>query len=176
MSFREVSRQRLLDSYVFDVDRVTLVSDGEEFTRDVVVHPGAVAIVAVNASGCVALLRQWRAPIGGWNIEIPAGTCDVAGEDPAATAQRELMEEVGVRAGIIESLGRFYNSPGWTSQVTYLFLATSLDEVERAPSGPEEVASEVQWWTQEEVRAHLDSRGQVDGTAAIGLRAWLATL
>lgn len=170
--FRIVGERRLLSSFVFDVDRVTVQGD-ELFERDVVRHPGAVAIVAVNGSGEVALLRQWRATIGTQHLEIPAGTCDVDSEDPLSTARRELSEEIGATSEKWTELCTFYNSPGWTDQTTIVFLAEDVEIAKATPSGPEEEAMNVEWWSRAEVCELLRPGCLLDGTATIGLRTWL---
>lgn len=139
---RVVRSEPLAWSRVFDVVRLALDADGRTFSREVVRHRGAVAILAYDGEA-VVLVRQWRAPLGHAILEIPAGTRDVAGEDPAATAVRELEEEAGVHAGRLERLCELYNSPGWSDQRTIVYLATELREVPRRPSGPEEEAIEV---------------------------------
>jgi len=139
---RVVRSEPLAWSRVFDVVRLALDADGRTFSREVVRHRGAVAILAYDGEA-VVLVRQWRAPLGHAILEIPAGTRDVAGEDPAATAVRELEEEAGVHAGRLERLCELYNSPGWSDQRTIVYLATELREVPRRPSGPEEEAIDV---------------------------------
>lgn len=114
-------------------DEVTM-PDGGTSTRYVVEHPGAVAVVPIMDDGTVVLLRQYRHPIGGYAIEIPAGRLDVAGEDPAEAAQRELAEEIGHRAGRLDPLGTFHNSVGWTDEVTHLYVGRQLEGVDR-PAG-----------------------------------------
>lgn len=171
--FSIVAKSLIHRSFVFDVERRTVETERETFTREVVIHPGAVAIVAINIEGKVALLRQYRATLDTENLEIPAGTCDIAGEDPLATAKRELHEEIGAKSDYWSFLTSFYNSPGWTNQQTMVYLAEKVTLGESSPEGPEEVALTVQWKTVDEVRALLDGPSTVDGTAAIGLYAWL---
>lgn len=139
---RVVTTERLAASQVFDVERLVLDEGGSRFTREVVRHRGAVAVIAFDGRG-VVLVRQWRAPLDRAILEIPAGTCDVEGEDLETTARRELEEEAGVHAASLERLGVFWNSPGWSDQATVLFFATDLTEVPRRPDGPEERALEV---------------------------------
>src|SRR3954447_20913049 len=98
--------------------------DGSEFSRDIVHHPGAVSVVPVLDDGRVVLIRQFRAPIDGDLLEIPAGKRDVDGEPPDLTARRELEEEVGLLADNVELLVEFYNSPGFCDEHSYAFLAT----------------------------------------------------
>lgn len=114
--------------------------DGTQFTRDVVRHPGAVAVVAVTEDRRALLVRQYRGPVDRELLEIPAGTRDVDGEPPQETARRELSEEAGVRASDLRLLARVLNSPGICDEETFLFLATGL-EPDQAPR-PEEHAEE----------------------------------
>ncbi len=111
--------------------------DGEEFRRDVVRHPGAVSIVALDGDD-LFLVRQYRAPIDDDLWEIPAGKRDVSGEPPELTAARELHEEVGMVAGHMEHLLDLHHSPGFCDELQHIFLATELREVERQVDGLEE--------------------------------------
>lgn len=111
--------------------------DGREFQRDVVHHPGAVSVVPVLGAD-VLLVRQFRAPIGRELLEIPAGKRDVAGEPPEETARRELVEEVGKRAGRLDKLAEFYNSPGFCDEHSHVFLARDLDDAAPDAQGIEE--------------------------------------
>jgi len=117
--------------------------DGEEFEREFARHPGAVGVIAVDDQGRVTLVRQFRAPMGDWILEMPAGTCDVDGEPPQRTAERELAEEVGLTAAAWELLAPLPVSPGVTDQVTRVYLATGLTHGETAREGPEERAMAV---------------------------------
>jgi ADP-ribose pyrophosphatase len=113
------------------VDRVRL-ANGRVSELEVVRHPGAVAVVAVDASGDVLLVRQFRYAIGEWLLEVPAGKLDRPGEDPAVAAARELEEETGYRAARIESLGRVWTTPGFTNESIDLFLARDLEPTQQA--------------------------------------------
>jgi 8-oxo-dGTP pyrophosphatase MutT (NUDIX family) len=151
------------------LERVTFDAEGTEFTRDVVRHPGAVAICAFDGTN-VFFIRQWRAPLDRAILELPAGTRDVADEDPAETARRELEEEVGLAAGSIEPLCATWNSPGWCDQETIVFLATDLTEVERRPNGIEEEAIEVVTLSMDEAVAWLDAGETIDATTVLAIR------
>jgi ADP-ribose pyrophosphatase len=109
-----------------DVHQVSL-PDGAPATRERVVHPGAVAIVALDPAGHVLLVRQYRLAADRVMLEIPAGTLN-AGEDPAECAVRELQEETGYRPGKLESLGGIFVAPGYTTEYIHLYLATDLIE------------------------------------------------
>jgi ADP-ribose pyrophosphatase len=112
--------------------------DGSTFERDVVHHPGAVSVVPLLEDGTVILVRQYRAALDQLLLELPAGKRDVAEEPPAVTASRELEEEVGQRAGRLELLAEFHNSPGFCDEHSYVFLATDLTEVPADRQGVEE--------------------------------------
>ena len=112
--------------------------DGATFERDVVHHPGAVSAVPVTADGSVVLVRQYRAALDEELLEIPAGKRDVAGEEPAVTAARELEEEIGMRAGRLQLLAEFYNSPGFCDEHSFVFLAEDLVETATDLQGIEE--------------------------------------
>jgi ADP-ribose pyrophosphatase len=99
--------------------------NGTESTREVVQHPGAVAVVPINAAGRVLLVRQFRQPTGKVLLEIPAGTLD-PGESPERCAARELGEEIQFEPGKLELLASVYLAPGYSSELIHLFLATDL--------------------------------------------------
>ena len=114
------------------IDRVR-TPDGDEVDREVVERPGAVGVVPITPQGRVLLLHQYRQPVGRPLIELPAGLLDVAGEAPVDAAQRELIEELGMRAGVLDQLTVFWNSAGWTDERTHLYLGRELQPAE--PSG-----------------------------------------
>ena len=142
--------------------------DGGHMTRDIVHHRGAVAVVAVDGDQ-VVLLRQYRSPVEAELLEIPAGTRDVAGEDPAGTARRELAEEAGLACESLDELGVFYNSPGFCDELSHLFLATGLSEVPREPDGAEEEWMTVERVALDEVEAMIDRSEIRDAKTIIGL-------
>ncbi len=110
------------------VDTVKL-PNGRTIDLDYVEHPGASAIVPMHEDQTVTLIRQFRYSAGGeWIFEIPAGKLD-GGEAPERCASRELVEEVGLRAGMLESLGFIYATPGFCNEKIHLFLATNLVDV-----------------------------------------------
>jgi len=106
------------------LDEVEL-PNGRRTTLEVVRHPGAAAIVALDDSGCVVLLHQFRHAAGGYIWEIPAGTL-AEGEAPAACARRELREETGLDASRWNDLGRILTTPGFCDERIHLFLARDL--------------------------------------------------
>ncbi len=126
----------------FRIDTVRF-SDGRTSTREILGHPGAVAIVALDPDGQVLLVRQWRTAAGRAMLEIPAGTLDhvePAGtiEDPAHAAPRELEEETGYRAATWRKLAEFWTVPGFASELMHLYLATQLSPAHGDRLGPDE--------------------------------------
>jgi ADP-ribose pyrophosphatase len=123
-----IHRGRYMEFRLDTIER----ADGTRGTRDVVRHPGAVAVLALDADGRLLLVRQWRIPAGRALLEIPAGTLDVhdgVTEDPDVAAPRELEEETGHRAASWRKLLTFWTAPGFASELMHLYLATGLDGV-----------------------------------------------
>ena len=142
--FRSVSEDVVYESRLLRVTRATFSGpDGSEFERDVVHHPGWVAVVPLTDDGHVVCVRQYRAAIGEWLLEIPAGIRDVQDEPPEVTAGRELAEEAGLAAGSMELVATIHNSPGFADERGLVFLATALREVPTDRQGVEEEHMEV---------------------------------
>jgi 8-oxo-dGTP pyrophosphatase MutT (NUDIX family) len=164
------SEEPIFDGHLFSVRRVTFSDpDGETFDREVVRHPGAVAVVPVHHDGTVTLVRQMRVAVGTHVLEAPAGTCDVDGEAPTSTAARELAEEAGLRAGQLRHLASVYNSPGYTDQKTAIFLATDLEPCAAHPSGAEERFLSLERVALDAVDGMVASGRLIDSTTIVGL-------
>jgi 8-oxo-dGTP pyrophosphatase MutT (NUDIX family) len=125
---------------VYDGRVITLVKDtvampgGGDSVREVVRHPGAVAVVALTDDGEVVLLRQYRHPVGGYLWELPAGLRDADGEPPLETAKRELAEEVRMAAERWSLLTTTFSTPGFCDELVLVYLAEGLSDVDR-PEG-----------------------------------------
>ncbi|GIV59931.1 NUDIX hydrolase [Rhodocaloribacter litoris] len=105
--------------------------DGGTSVREWIDHPGAAAVVPLFPDGTTLLVRQFRYPPRRTFLEVPAGKLDVAGEDPATVARRELEEETGYRAGRLTALGALYPCIGYSNEVIHFFLAEDLTAGER---------------------------------------------
>jgi ADP-ribose pyrophosphatase len=115
---------------------------GHEATREIVVHPGAVCIVARPTPEDVILIRQYRHATGSELVEIPAGTLH-AGEDPRECAIRELEEEAGYLAANMVERGRFWTTPGFTTEYMYLYEATNLTKTQINPDEDEVIEVDI---------------------------------
>ena len=124
-----------------------------ENEREIVEHPGAVAIVAVDGEGHVALVRQLREATRRYLLELPAGTAE-PGEEPLETAKRELREECGLTGGRWRELGSFWTTPGFTRERMAVFLAEDVEEGKAEPDDDEEV--EALQWDVAEIDALID--------------------
>ena len=129
MGFERIGSEEIWQGQIAGVRVDTFrYDDGEEATREIVTHPGAVTILPFDGQR-IWLVRQPREPVGEQSLlELPAGKIDVEGEDLLETAKRELAEELGMGAGRWRKLVSFYNSPGLLSEVNHLFLAQDLHE------------------------------------------------
>jgi ADP-ribose pyrophosphatase len=174
---RVLHEGRYLEFRVDTVER----ADGTRAERDVVGHPGAVAIVAIDDSDRVLLVRQYRVPAGRVLLEIPAGTLDVdpetgAVEDPDIAARRELEEETGHRAGSWRRLASFWTAPGFASELMYLYLATHLQPVHDNRLGPDDDERlELVHMPIADAVAAVDAGGIADAKSIVGL-LWLERL
>ena len=166
-------RGKFLEFRIDTVER----ADGSRATRDIAGHPGAVAIVALDAYDRVALVLQWRLPANAALLEIPAGGLDVhdgVKEDPDVAARRELEEETGMRAGTWQKLAEFYSAPGFTEELMHLYLATDL-----APAsadgrlGPDEDERLILEWRPWRDAVAAVVRGEIRDAKSVAGLLWL---
>ena len=124
-----------------------------ENEREIVEHPGAVAIVAVDDEGYVTLVRQLREPARRLLLELPAGTAE-EGEEPLQTARRELQEECGLTGGRWRKLAAFWTTPGFCRERMHVFAAEGVERGEASPAADEEL--ELVRWPVAEIGLRLD--------------------
>ena len=140
--------------------------DGESAVREIVRHPGAVAMVPLLPGGDVLLVRQYRHAAGDLLLEIPAGTLE-PGEDPERAAARELQEEIGYWPGRLERLASEYTAPGYTTELIHIYLATELVE-SRLDGDADEFLETVRLPLAEALR-QVEHGALPDGKTMIGL-------
>ena len=158
-SSRTVYHGKLID--------VTLERWGEH-EREIVEHPGAVAIVAIDCEGMLTLVRQRREAVRTELLELPAGTLE-EGEAPLDCARRELEEETGLTGGTWREVTAFYTTPGFCRERMHLFFAEGLERGEASPESDEEL--EVIRWASEEIAAKVG--GLEDAKTLAGLFLYL---
>lgn len=134
---KTISTEEIYKGRIINVqkDEVTL-PNGKTASRELVKHPGAVAIIPVTKEGKIVMVEQYRKPLEQSIIEIPAGKLE-PGEAPEKTAMRELEEETGYGAKIFEKIYSFATSPGFADEIIHLYAATDLYQIEQ-PASPDE--------------------------------------
>src|ERR671930_721604 len=131
---RPDEKRRVFDGRLISVD----VERWGENEREIVHHPGAVAILAVEADGYVTFVRQLREPARRHLLELPAGTCE-PDEEPLATATRELEEEAGLTGGDWTLAATFFSTPGFCDELVRVYVAEDVEPTERAEQDDEEI-------------------------------------
>jgi ADP-ribose pyrophosphatase len=177
---RPVRAETLVEGRLLTFRRDTVIdAKGAERTREVVVHPGGVGVLAVTADRRLLLVRQYRHAVGDVCLEIPAGTLDRqpdgTTEDPFAAARRELAEETGYLAGGWRKLGSFWTAPGFTTEEMHLYLATDLTEDVDGAGPDEEESLELESVPLDEVVALVEGGAVRDAKTIVGI-LWLARL
>lgn len=170
MPERTTASRRAYEGHVISlrVDEVEL-DDWRRTTREVVEHPGAVGILAWDGER-LAMVRQWRHATGQALLEIPAGTLE-PGEEPLATARRELAEEVDLAAATWVTGPRFYTAPGFCTELMHLYLATDLTDASADADDDEEL--EPSWLSLADALAAIEDGTIADAKTIAGI-LWLA--
>ncbi len=152
--------------------------NGFTFEREIVRHPGAVCVVALEDDRrSVLMIRQYRGAIDTALLELPAGKRDVPDEDPALCAGRELAEEIGREARSMTEVARFYNSPGFTDEATICYLAEGLSVCPREAHGVEEEHLVIERISLDDIEELMAAGDLIDAKSIIGLfaaRHWLS--
>ena len=167
--FRQTGEQVIHEGWIMKLVRGEFEGpDGTRFERDIIRHPGAVGVVAVDGPE-VVLVRQYRPVMDDDLLEIPAGTRDHPGEAPEATARRELEEEIGATASSLEHLATYWVAPGVSDEKMYLYLATGLTFGSRRLDGIEEQHMTVERIALAEGPALIAAGEIVDAKSIVGL-------
>lgn len=170
-------REEVFRGKVWSVVRDHVRIGEHDAVRDVLIHPGAVAIMAVDDDDQVLLIRQYRHPVGMYLFEPPAGLLDVSGEPPLETAKRELAEEAGLVAEDWRVLVDLFNSPGGSSEAIRVYLARELAAMPagRQDTGEAEEAHLPQAWIDLDSARALVLSGAIGSPSAVaGILALVA--
>jgi len=168
--FTKIAETQLHSGFRITLNEVRYrADDGSEFDREVVRHPGAVAVLPLHDDDTVTLVRQFRAALDADLLELPAGIRDVDGEADIAAARRELMEEAGLDADHLEHIVTFHNSPGFCDESVGVFLATGLRPVADDRQGIEEEHMVIERIALDEALAMVGDGRITDAKTIIGL-------
>jgi 8-oxo-dGTP pyrophosphatase MutT (NUDIX family) len=168
--FTQLGEEELLAGRLVTFARVRMLGpDGREFHREVLRHPGVVAVVPLHDDHTVTLVRQYRTAVDRLVLELPAGMRDIEGEPPEQAAQRELAEEAGLAAERLDHLTTYFAAPGLTDEEILLYLARGLTDVPIEPHGPEEEAMTIERIPLDRALAMADHGEIVDAKTIIGL-------
>jgi 8-oxo-dGDP phosphatase len=173
--YEVVSSRRVFEGKVITVhvDHVRM-PDGSVAAREIVDHPGAVGVAAIDETDRIVLIRQYRPAVGEWLDELPAGLLDVDGESALLGAQRELFEETGLRAATWDVLLDLHNSPGMTNEAIRIYLARDLTDVpdaERHTAENEELELTVRRVSLADAIAEIRSGALTNSSAVAGVLA-----
>ncbi len=170
--FRALDEDLIYNGWIIKVAKGRFEApDGSIFERDVVHHPGAVAVVPIDGDDII-LVRQYRSAIDSLMWEIPAGLRDIDGEPPIDTAQRELIEEIGMRAGSLELISAVHNSVGFCDEQIHIFIGRQLSEVQRElTDSPEELEMDIVRMPLTEAEAMIGTGEITDAKTVIGIMA-----
>lgn len=152
---KTIQTNKIFDGKIISVqvDDVTL-PDGNQAKREIVKHPGAVAIIALTEDKEILFVKQYRKPLEKAILEIPAGRLE-EGEEPEMTALRELEEETGYTTDELSFITSFYTSPGFADEIIYLYMTTSLRKLSEPVQGDEDEFIELKKLTLDEALQHV---------------------
>ena len=166
-----LTKETVYDGKLFKVYRETVrLANGSVRPREIVAHPGAVALVFVDDADLLLMVRQYRHAAGKVLLEIPAGTRE-AGEDSETCARREVQEETGYQARKVERLGGFYSAPGFCTEFLDCYLMTDLTESPGEADEDENI--EVERLSADEALARIRSGEICDAKSICGIMLWL---
>ncbi|NEG55681.1 NUDIX domain-containing protein [Bifidobacterium platyrrhinorum] len=176
---KEESREQILASHYFNVDRVKLESVQAGSIERTIVHVNngdEVAVLAVTEDGRLPLVEQYRVPIHRWTLEIPGGHAKDPDERPLDVARRKLHEEGGYEAERFSQIARYIGAPGFSTMYTSLYYATGLTPAARTEIGPETPRSEVRLYTVDEAMRMVLNGTIIDAKSIIAIQRLYAGL
>lgn len=162
----DVLRYQFKKKKIFLITRKMTIPNGMMIEKDIILHPGAALIVPFLSPDKVVILRQYRSTINKYLYEFPAGTLE-PGEQPAACARREIMEEAGYRAGKLKKVGMIYPVPGYSDEIIYIYKAEKLS-VQKETGDADEVLEPV-IMTRAQIKKIFKAGKIVDGKTIAGL-------
>ena len=169
----KVGSEPIYEGSFVSISRDTVrLANGNESKRIVIRHPGAASVLAETENGEIVLVRQWRYAVGEAVLELPAGKLDVAGEDPAECALRELAEETPYTADSVKLLHTFYTAVGFCDEKMYLYQAQGV-RLGSTLSNDEDEITETVLMSREAVKAALENDEIHDAKTLAGLQYWL---
>ena len=164
ISSKSIYEGKIISLCVEDVK----LPDGNLAKRELIKHPGAVAVIPITADGKIVLVKQFRKALNRTLIEIPAGRIEVD-EEPQVTAQRELEEETGYGTSKITYIQSFATSPGFADEVIHLYVAEELFDIENPAEGDEDEFIELVEVTVEEAEKLVVSGEIYDAKTAFAI-------
>jgi len=165
LTSKEIYKGRIIDLYLEEVK----LPNGHTSTREIVKHPGAVAVIAITPENKILMVEQYRKPLERTIVEIPAGKLE-KGEEPIMTAKRELEEETGYTCSDLKPLISFYTSPGFADELVHLFIAENLEKLTETAELDEDEFVEVLEVTLEEAQEMMNSNRIYDAKTAYAVQ------
>jgi ADP-ribose pyrophosphatase len=167
---KTLSTQQIFTGKVISlqVDEVEL-PNGKKAKRELIKHPGAVAIISITAENKLVLVEQYRKALQRTIVEIPAGKLE-KGEEPLECAKRELEEETGYECKSIELITSFYTSPGFADEIVHVYLAKGLSKKEDAAGLDEDEFVNLLEWSLEEAKAAIEAKQIYDAKTVFAVQ------
>ncbi|MEC5422330.1 NUDIX hydrolase [Virgibacillus sp. C22-A2] len=153
---KTIKTEKIYDGKVvhLQVDEVTL-PNGKTAKRELIKHPGAVAVIPITKDNKIVFVKQYRKPLEKSILEIPAGKLEV-GEEPIVTAKRELEEETGYSTSELSFVTSFYTSPGFADELMYIYITDQLEPLKGTVTGDDDEFIEVVELTLDEAKQYVE--------------------
>ncbi|WP_456274155.1 NUDIX domain-containing protein [Bacillus sp. AK031] len=165
LSTEQIYQGKIID---LQVDEVSL-PNGKTSKREIIKHPGAVAVIALTEEGKIVMVEQYRKALEKSIVEIPAGKLE-KGEEPKKTAERELEEETGYGCKNMKHLISFYTSPGFADELVHLYIAEDIFEIENASGADEDEFVELLEISLQEAQQMIEEQRIYDAKTAYAVQ------